>query len=107
MQLAAGAVWLTVASAASGELAGWSPADVSLRAGLAMVFLVLCGTVAAFAVAFGGITGGAFNPAVGLAPAILELAGGPGPSSLAWVYAVGPILGAAAAGFAYKFQESA
>lgn len=48
MQLAAGAVWLTAASAASGELAGWSPAHVSMRAGLAMVFLVVCGTVIAF-----------------------------------------------------------
>ena len=36
--------------------------------------------------------GGAFNPAVGLAPAIAELALGRSPTSLAWIYAVGPLL---------------
>lgn len=49
MQLAAGAVWLYMASAASGELAGWSPLDVSARAMLSLAFLIVCGTALAFA----------------------------------------------------------
>ena len=68
--------------------------------------LAIGGTVAAFAVAFGGITGGAFNPAVGLAPALVELVLGHAVAPLAWVYAVGPLAGGAAAGFVFKFQES-
>jgi aquaporin Z len=68
--------------------------------------LAIGGTVAAFAVAFGPITGGAFNPAVGLSPAIVEMILGRGIPSLAWVYAVGPLAGGAAAAYAFKFQES-
>ena len=62
-------------------------------------------TVAAFAVAFGGITGGAFNPAVGLGPAIVELVVRGSAPALAWVYVVGPIGGAAAAAYAFKYQD--
>jgi aquaporin Z len=69
--------------------------------------LAIGGTVAAFAVAFGGITGGAFNPAVGLSPAIVEMALGHAVAPLAWVYAVGPLAGGAAAAFAFKFQDAA
>lgn len=68
--------------------------------------LAIGGTVAAFAIAFGGITGGAFNPAVGLAPAVVEMITGHAVSSLAWVYAVGPIVGAAAAGYVFKYQNA-
>lgn len=68
--------------------------------------LAIGGTVVAFAIALGGITGGAFNPAVGLAPAIVELVLGHSVAPLAWVYAVGPLAGGAAAGFVFKFQES-
>ena len=48
MQLAAGAVVLLAASAAVGEPAGWSPADITPRAALALVFLILGGTVLGF-----------------------------------------------------------
>lgn len=68
--------------------------------------LAIGGTVVAFAVALGGITGGAFNPAVGLAPALVEMVLGHAVAPLAWVYAVGPLAGGAAAGFVFKFQES-
>jgi aquaporin Z len=68
--------------------------------GLAIGFTVMTG---AFAV--GGISGGAFNPAVGLGPAIMELVLGRSPSSMAWIYAAGPLLGAAGAGFTYRFQH--
>lgn len=67
--------------------------------------LAIGGTVAAMAVWMGPISGGAFNPAVGLGPAVVELILGDAPSSLAWVYAVGPLAGAAVAGYAFKFQE--
>ena len=68
--------------------------------GLAIGFTVMTG---AFAV--GGISGGAFNPAVGLGPAIMELVLGGSPTPMAWIYAAGPLLGAAGAGYAYKFQH--
>ena len=69
--------------------------------GLAIGFTVMIG---AFAV--GGISGGAFNPAVGLGPAIIELVLGGSPTSMAWIYAAGPLVGAAAAGYTYKFQHT-
>ena len=69
--------------------------------GLAIGFTVMTG---AFAV--GGISGGAFNPAVGLGPAIMELVLGGSPTPMAWIYAAGPLLGAAGAGYAYKVQHA-
>lgn len=68
--------------------------------------LAIGATVAAFAVGFGPITGGAFNPAVGLGPAVVEMLVGREVTSLAWVYAVGPIAGAVAAAYAFKYQEA-
>lgn len=68
--------------------------------------LAIGGTIAALAIAFGGITGGAFNPAVGIGPAIVSLALGQGATSLAWVYAAGPFAGGAVAAYLFKFQES-
>lgn len=68
--------------------------------------LAIGGTVAALAVAFGGITGGAFNPAVGIGPAIVSMVLGQGAPSMAWVYAVGPFAGGAVAAYVFKFQES-
>lgn len=68
--------------------------------GLAIGMTVMVG-----AFAMGGISGGAFNPAVGLGPAIVELALGRSPTPLWWVYAVGPLSGAAAAAFVFKAQH--
>ena len=67
--------------------------------------LAIGATVMVGAFAMGPISGGAFNPAVGLAPALYELIIGHTPSSLAWIYAVGPLLGAAAAAMVFKFQR--
>jgi len=67
--------------------------------------LAIGSTVAVMAVGMGPITGGAFNPAVGLGPAIVELLLGQAASPLAWVYAVGPLAGGAAAAYAFKYQE--
>ena len=66
--------------------------------GLAIGFTVMVG---AFAV--GGISGGAFNPAVGLSPALVEFAHhGQFATSAAWIYAVGPLAGGALAAVAFK-----
>lgn len=64
--------------------------------GLAIGFTVVCAAFAA-----GGISGGAFNPAVGTA---LTLAGGDGFQSL-WLYWVGPLAGGALAAAVFKLQE--
>ena len=49
MQLAAGGAAVLAASLVSGELSGWNPLETSPRAVAALVFLVLFGTVVAFA----------------------------------------------------------
>lgn len=48
MQLATGAGWVLTASALRGELATFSIGQLTLRAELSLLFLVLCGTVLAF-----------------------------------------------------------
>jgi len=81
-------------------------ATVKSAAGNSYFGLAIGGTVMAGAFAVGGISGGAFNPAVGLGPALFELAAGKGPSSMAWiVYSVGPLLGAALAATVFKIQR--
>lgn len=67
--------------------------------GLAIGFTVLA---AAYAV--GGISGGAFNPAVGLGPAVVHAAGG-NPIGHVWLYLVGPLLGGALAALVYRVQH--
>lgn len=49
MQLATGAVWTFSASALHGDFANFGVSQLTLRAVLALLFLVLCGTVLAFA----------------------------------------------------------
>jgi aquaporin Z len=68
--------------------------------GLAIGFTI---TVAAFA--GGPISGGAFNPAVGVAPAIYAaLLGKAGALSHAWIYLIGPLMGGALAAAVFRFQ---
>lgn len=70
--------------------------------GLAIGFTVV---VAAFA--GGGVSGGAFNPAVGTGPTLINaLLGGGGWSSL-WLYWVGPLAGGALAAIVFRLQEGA
>ena len=62
-------------------------------------------TVAAGAMAVGDMSGGAFNPAVGFGPTIIDTVfGGGSPESL-WIYLVAPLLGGAAAASVYRFQD--
>ncbi len=49
IQLAAGAAVVLLASAVSGELSGWTPAQVTPRAAAALGFLIVCGTALGFA----------------------------------------------------------
>jgi len=82
-----------------------SVATVKAAAGNSYFGLAIGGTVTAGAFAMGPITGGAFNPAVGLAPAIIEsMVAGPA-TPLFWVYVVGPVIGAAAAATAFKYMH--
>lgn len=69
--------------------------------GLAIGFTVV---VAAFA--GGGISGGAFNPAVGIGPTIVHAAMGGGSVSALWLYIVGPLAGGALAAMVFGMQES-
>lgn len=68
--------------------------------GLAIGFTVL-----AAAFAGGPISGGAFNPAVGLGPAVCMLFFGAASISHVWIYIVGPFVGGALAGLVFNIQE--
>jgi aquaporin Z len=62
-------------------------------------------TVAAGAFAGGGISGGAFNPAVGLGPILFDGLVGGGTLSNAWLYIVAPLLGGLVAAGVYRIQS--
>jgi aquaporin Z len=70
--------------------------------GLAIGFTIV---VAAFA--GGGISGGAFNPAVGIGPILVHALLGGGTFGNLWLYIVGPLLGGALAAGMFKLQEQA
>jgi aquaporin Z len=69
--------------------------------GLAIGFTIV---VAAFA--GGGISGGAFNPAVGIGPTIVHAAMGGGSVSALWLYIAGPVAGGALAAMVFGMQET-
>ncbi|MBX3097134.1 MAG: aquaporin family protein [Fimbriimonadaceae bacterium] len=60
-------------------------------------------TIVAAAYAGGAISGGAFNPAVGLGPSIVNMMAGNGTLEHAWIPIVGPIIGALLALPVYEF----
>ncbi len=62
-------------------------------------------TVLAGAIAVGPISGGAFNPAVGVGPALVGLLREGASVSTAWVYLVGPLVGAVAAAGLFGLQR--
>jgi aquaporin Z len=68
--------------------------------GLAIGFTIV---VAAFA--GGGISGGAFNPAVGIGPTLVNALIGGGSFASLWLYVVGPLVGGVLAASVFKLQE--
>ncbi len=64
-------------------------------------------TVAAGAFAGGGISGGAFNPAVGLGPILFESLAAGGTLSNAWLYVVAPLTAGLIAAGVYRIQSPA
>ncbi len=68
--------------------------------GLAIGFTVLSGSVAV-----GDISGGAFNPAVGTGPILIDTLMGNGSMTNLWLYWVGPMIGGALAAVAFKIQN--
>lgn len=69
--------------------------------GLAIGFTVVVGAFAA-----GGISGGAFNPAVGVGPTLVGALFFQGSLANVWIYLVGPFAGGALAALAYKAQHA-
>ncbi len=67
--------------------------------GLAIGFTVLAG-----AVAVGGLSGGAFNPAVGVGPILIDAFLGGGTLGHIWYYLVGPFLGGIVAAAVFRMQ---
>ena len=70
--------------------------------GLAIGFTI---TVGAFA--GGGVSGGAFNPAVGLGPTLVRALLSGGSLASLWLYLVGPFLGGFLAALVFQQQERA
>ena len=68
--------------------------------GLAIGFTVMVGAFSA-----GPISGGAFNPAVGIGPILMNGLFGGGSFANLWHYLVGPLLGGAAAALIFKMQN--
>jgi len=69
--------------------------------GLAIGFTIV---VAAFA--GGNVSGGAFNPAVGIGPTLVHALLSGGSFSSLWLYIVGPFLGSFLAASVFKVQEA-
>lgn len=69
--------------------------------GLAIGFTVL-----AAAYAGGGISGGAFNPAVGVWPLLFDMIANGGAHSHIWLYIVWPLLGALIAAYVYGYTNN-
>ncbi len=68
--------------------------------GLAIGFTVVVGAFAG-----GPISGGAFNPAVGVGPTMVQSMIGTGSLANLWYYIVGPLAGGALAAFVFGIQE--
>lgn len=68
--------------------------------GLAIGLTVMTGALAA-----GQISGGAFNPAVGIGPTVVSALLGHGGFSHLWLYLVGPLAGGALAAVVFKVQH--
>ncbi|MCH8904902.1 MAG: aquaporin [Bacteroidetes bacterium] len=60
-------------------------------------------TIMAIATAGGPISGGAFNPAVGLGPILVDTINGGDSINHVWIYIAGPFLGAITASFTFRY----
>jgi len=69
--------------------------------GLAIGFTVLVGAIAG-----GSISGGAFNPAVGVGPILVQGVAGEGGFAHLLLYIVGPLVGGFLAAVVFRYQES-
>jgi aquaporin Z len=67
--------------------------------GLAIGFTVVVGAIAG-----GSVSGGAFNPAVGVGPILVNVLLGDGSPAAIWLYIVGPLLGGALAAYVFRAQ---
>lgn len=81
-------------------------ATAPATAGNSFYGLAIGFTVGAGAFAGGPISGGAFNPAVGLGPALIHAVIGRGSIAHVWLYIVGPCIGAAIAAAIFKLQQA-
>jgi aquaporin Z len=68
--------------------------------GLAIGFTVMVGAFSG-----GAISGGAFNPAVGIGPIVMNAVAGGGSFGDIWLYLVGPLLGGVVAAMVFKMQH--
>jgi aquaporin Z len=64
-------------------------------------------TIVIAAIAGGPVSGGAFNPAVGIGATVLNATQGAGNWSNLWITIVGPLVGGAIASYLWKYQEDA
>lgn len=69
--------------------------------GLAIGFTVMTG---AFVV--GPVSGGVFNPAVGIGPILIDTLAGDGSMANLWIYLVAPFAGGASAAMVFKIQTA-
>ncbi|MGB1252707.1 MAG: MIP/aquaporin family protein [Candidatus Promineifilaceae bacterium] len=63
-------------------------------------------TVVAAAIAGGGISGGAYNPAVGIGLTLGDLFSGGNTIANVWLYIVGPLIGGGLAGVVFKIMNA-
>ena len=68
--------------------------------GLAIGFTIVVGAFAG-----GGVSGGAFNPAVGIGPTLVRGLLGGGSFANLWLYIIGPLAGGVLAAMVFKLQE--
>lgn len=81
-------------------------ATVAKTAGNSYFGLAIGMTVLAGAYAGGPISGGAFNPAVGVGPILVHKINGGGSWAHLWLYLVGPFAGGLAAAMVFQVQNS-
>ena len=81
-------------------------ATTPATAGNSFYGLAIGFTVAAGAFAGGPISGGAYNPAVGLGPALIHALVGRGSIAHVWLYIVGPCIGSGVAAAIFKVQHA-